>query len=183
MLIAISISYTLTAMTQTQNLFSDFAHRDNVSIALRKYGLKEVPKDVGDLKNVIVLIIAPDSVQDSWTVYPPLSAFDEHIDKPPFRYLPDEITTLTKLRDLTLTKLAIKTLPANFERLADLEKLDLSINKLTIKNEIDKIVKLKSLKHLILFGNRVTKEDVIQLKTANPSLFIDVEELLIKKSK
>jgi Leucine-rich repeat (LRR) protein len=172
---------TIAAMSQNNNLFSDIAHRDTIAIALRKYGLKEVPRDIGELKNAIVLVIAPDSVQPGWTIYPPPSAFEEYIDKAPFRYLPVEITTLVNVRDLTLTKLAIKTLPADFGKLGNLERLDLSINKLTIKNEIEKLKELKKLKQLGLFGNRVTNEDILQLKTSNPSLVIDVEDLFKEK--
>ena len=131
----------------------------------------------------MVLVVSPDPLETGWTIYPPLSAFEEYIDRPPFRYLPNEITGLTKLRDLTLRQLAIKTLPIEFDRLENLEKLDLSINKLTIKDEIDKLRNLKKLKQLTLFGNRVRKEDIVILKAANPALSIDLEEYFKDKEK
>jgi Leucine-rich repeat (LRR) protein len=169
------------AMSQDQNVFSNLSDKDSVVICLREYGLKEVPKDIGQLTKAISLVISPDPLSTGWTVYPPLSAFDEYIDKPPLRYLPNEITSLTNLRELTLKQLAIKTLPTEFDRLENLEELDLSINKLTIKDEIDKLKSLKKLKHLTLFGNRVTKEDIALLKAANPTLSIDLEEYFKEK--
>jgi Leucine-rich repeat (LRR) protein len=169
------------AMSQDKNVFANLSDKDSVVICLRQYGLKEIPKDIGQLTNVITLTISPDPIKAGWTVYPPLSAFEEYIDKPPFRFLPNEIISLKKLRKLTLTQLAIKTLPTEFDRLENLEELDLSINKLTIKDEIDKLKNLKKLKHLTLFGNRVTKEDITLLKAANPTLSIDLEEYFKEK--
>lgn len=164
------------AISQNNNVFSNLSDKDSVVICLREYGLKEVPKDIGQLTKAISLVVSPDPLKTGWTIYPPHGAFDELIDKPPFQFLPNEITSLTNLRELTLTQLAIKTLPTEFDRLENLEKLDLSINKLTIKDEIDKLKKLKNLKYLTLFGNRVTKEDLALLKAANPTLNIDLEE-------
>jgi len=168
-------------MSQEQNIFSNLYDKDSVVICLREYGLKELPKDIGQLTKAISLVVSPDPLKAGWTVYPPHSAFDELIDNPPFRFLPNEITSLTNLRELTLTQLAIKTLPAEFDRLEQLEELDLSINKLTIKDDIDKLKKLKKIKYLALFGNRVTKEDLALLKAANPTLYIDLEEHFMQK--
>jgi Leucine-rich repeat (LRR) protein len=168
-------------MSQDQNVFANLSDIDSVVICLNQYGLKEVPRDIGQLTKAITLIISPDALKTGWTVYPPLNAFEEYIDKAPFRYLPNEITSLTKLRNLTLKQLAIKTLPTEFDRLENLEELDLSINKLTIKDEIDKLKNLKKLKHLAVFGNRVTKDDIASLKVANPTLSIDLEEYFKEK--
>ena len=91
-----SIIFLLTigrAMSQDQNVFSNLSDKDSVVICLREYGLKEVPKDIGQLTKAFALVISPDPLKTGWTVYPPLSAFDEYIDKPPFRYLPNEITS------------------------------------------------------------------------------------------
>lgn len=132
-------------MSQDQNVFADISNEDSVVIALRQYGLKEIPKEIGLLTKATTLVISPVPLKTGWTVYPPLSAFEENIDKPPFRYLPNEITSLTKLKELTLSQLAIKALPSGFDMLENLEVLDLSINKLTIKNEIDILKNLRSL--------------------------------------
>jgi len=184
MKIVLPIIFLLTigcAMSHDQNVFADLSDKDSVVICLREHGLKDVPKDIAQLTKATVLVISPDPLKSGWTVYPPLTALEEYIDKPPFRYLPNEITSLTKLRNLALKQLAIKTLPTEFDQLENLEELDLSINKLTIKDEIYKLNNLKKLKHLALFGNRVTKEDIDRLKTANPTLSIDLEEYFKEK--
>lgn len=168
------------AMSQAQDIFRNFSDKDSVVIALKQYGLKELPEDIGRLTQAITLVVSPDSIKNQWTIYPPLEAFDEYIDNPPFRYLPDAITTLSKLKYLSLRQLAIKKLPKDFDRLVNLEELDLSINKLTIRNEINKLKNLKKLRRLILFGNRVTKQDIMLLKEANPALFIDLEDYFEK---
>lgn len=180
-LIILFLSVTYSAMCQSKSIFLSVSNQDSVTIYLKNYSLKDIPKEIATLQRAKVLVIAPDTIPTGWTIYPPHRAFDEQIDKPPFLKLPDEITTLTNLRDLTLTQLCIQKLPVEFERLEKLEKLDLSINKLTIKNEINILVKLRELKELVLFGNRVTKDDILKLKKANPSLHIDLEELFMHK--
>lgn len=94
-------------MSQDQNTFANLSDKDSIVICLRQYGLKEVRKDILQLTKAIVLVISPDTLKTGWTIYPPLSAFEEYMDSPPFRYLPNEITSLTKLRDLTLKQLAM----------------------------------------------------------------------------
>ena len=163
-------------MSQNQNVFAKLADEDSVVISLSQYKVKDVPKDVGQLTKAITLAISPEPLKTGWTIYPPLSAFEEYVDRPPFRNLPNEIACLVKLRELKLSHLELKTLPTAFDKLENLETLDLTLNKLTIKDEIDKLKNLKKLKQLALFGNRVTKADVVQLKAAIPALSIDLEE-------
>ena len=58
-----SIIFLITigrAMSQDQNVFSNHADKDSVVICLREYGLKEVPKDIGQLTKAIALVISPD---------------------------------------------------------------------------------------------------------------------------
>ena len=108
-----------------------------------------------------------------WTIYPPLSALQQMTERPPFRQLPDEITELTNLKTLGLVGLDLKTLPDNFDKLENLDSLNLIFNKLTISNETEKLKKLKNLKYLALFGNRVDKVDIRELKRENPNLIIE----------
>jgi len=92
---------------------------------------------------------------------------------PPFRQLPNEITELTNLQNLNLAALDLKTLPDNFGKLQKLDSLNLVANKLTISAESAKLKKLKNLKYLGLFGNKIDTADIRELKRENPNLVIE----------
>ena len=94
-------------------------------------------------------------------------------DIPPFRKLPAEITTLTKLQSLGLAGLDLKELPANFDKLQGLDSFDIMMNKLTLSKELHKLKGLTNLKYLALSGNKVDTADIIELKRANPNLVIE----------
>ena len=154
------------------NLFKGLIDKHEVAIFLNTYKLDNVPKEIGHLKNVKKLYIATDSVT-GWTIYPPLSAIDERTSTPPFKYLPDEITQLVTLQRLSLIDLDLVALPDNFSNLENLDSLSLFMNKLTISNEIEKLKKLKNLKYIVLFGNKVDSTDVQELRKAIPGIFIE----------
>lgn len=154
-----------------KGVFDDLADKETVVIYLSNYYLDSVPRDIVKLRKVKSLCIAKDST-NGWTIYPPLSALMQRADIPPFRKLPNEITELTNLRNLDLIGLDLKTLPDNFDKLQKLDSLNLIFNKLTISNEIEKLKKLKNLRYLGLFGNKVDTSDIRQLKMENPNLNI-----------
>jgi Leucine-rich repeat (LRR) protein len=154
------------------NLFNNLVHKDAVQIYLNAYHLDSVPKEVGRLTGVKRLYIAMDS-GTGWTVYPPLSAMDQRIKTPPFKHLPNEITTLVTLERLALIGLDLVALPDNFDKLENLDSLSLFMNKLTISDEIQKLKKLKKLKYIALFGNNVDSIDVQELKKAIPGIFVE----------
>lgn len=160
-----------TSLKTSSALFEDLVGCDNVVIYLNKYKLDSVPVEIGMLKNVRSLRIAKDSTS-GWTVFPPASAFKEITKKPPFRQLPDAIASLTTLQNLDLSGLDLKSLPDDFDKLQNLDSLNLMLNKLVIANEIDKLRKLKRLKYLAIFGNDVDTSDVLELRKHNPSLII-----------
>lgn len=157
-------------------LFEDLADKTSLEIYLKTYGLESVPKDIGKLKAVRRLYIAKDSAK-GWTIYPPLSALDQRTEIPPFRQLPDEITELTNLESLVLMDLDLKTLPANFGRLQNLDSLSLFMNKLTLSAELGKLKELKKLKYLEIYGNKADTADLEALKRAIPGLTIYNGEL------
>ncbi|MDF4220367.1 hypothetical protein PXC01_02140 [Maribacter sp. M208] len=156
---------------EPKRLFKDLENKEQVFIELSAYGLDEIPNEVGKLKSAKKLEIYLDSVE-GWTIYPPLSAIDQFIDEPPFRTIPPELLELEGLEQLTLYGLAIKTLPKDLYRLKNLEYLDLSMNKLTISEEMAKLKKLKKLKCVELFGNRVNELELEKWRTENPNLQI-----------
>lgn len=159
------------SLNSSSTLFENLADREKVVIYLDRYKLDSVPKEIVKFKRVKSLTIAKDSTY-GWTVYPPAHALKEIIKEPPFRYLPDEITELSSLHFLDLSGLDLKTLPHNFDKLQNLDSLDLTLNKLVIADELDKLIKLKRLKYLAIFGNDVDTKDVVALRTHNPSLVI-----------
>ncbi|MDO6473724.1 hypothetical protein [Maribacter sp. 1_MG-2023] len=57
------------------HLFKDLENQEEVFIELSKYGLDDIPKEVGQLKNAKKLEIYVDSLE-GWTIYSPLSAMD-----------------------------------------------------------------------------------------------------------
>lgn len=150
------------------------ADKEAVVIYLSKYNLDSVPQEIGRLKKVKSLYITMDSIT-GWTIYPPLSALHQMSETPPFRQLPHEITELKNLKTLELVGLNLKTLPDNFGKLENLDSLNLILNKLTISNELGKLKKLKNLRYLALFGNKVHTVDINELKRENPNLVIDSE--------
>lgn len=166
----------LAGCTPTSNkpgLFNHLADKKTVVIYLNRYKVDSVPADIGALTNANLLFIGKDSVA-GWTLYPPLSAMDQRAQIPPFRKLPDEITRLVNLRNLALVDLDLTELPENFGNLKNLDTLSLTLNKLTISKELEKLKQLKNLKYLILVGNQVDSTDVYELKKVNPTLVLDI---------
>jgi Leucine-rich repeat (LRR) protein len=159
-------------MDPNSKLFNDLIDKEEVTIVLNSYGLDSIPKEIRQLKKAKSLTISFDTLE-GWTIYPPLSALNERIDSPPFNTLPDEITELKNLERLTIHGLDIARLPDNFGNLENLEHLDLSMNKLTVSNELVKLKGLKNLKYLSLFGNRIDTLIIKNWRNENPDIKID----------
>lgn len=157
------------AERKSSNLFKKQLNDEVVKIVLRKYGLEEIPSDIGDLRKVKQLTISMDSLK-GWVIFPPMSALMIHVSRPPFYSLPAEITQLKNLEKLTIIDLNISSLPEDFEQLQNLEYLDLSMNKLTLSDEVEKIVRLKKLKTLSLFGNKIDSASLQFVKQERPDI-------------
>lgn len=151
------------------NLFEAHKNDEVVEIVLSNYGLEEIPGEIGTLKNVKQLTLLKDSSK-GWVIYPPMSAFSNRELTPPFYSLPKEITELQQLESLTIIGLNIHSLPENFEKLENLKQLNLSLNKLTLSNEVEKIVRLKKLKTLSLFGNKIDSAGLRFIKQERPDI-------------
>jgi len=157
---------------ESDSLFKDLKGKAEVEIYLQNYQLLDVPADIGDLQGVRKLYIAKDSLR-GWTMYPPLSALGGDEVSGRSGQLPDEITRLTSLRNLSLVNIGLVTLPEHLGRLQNLDTLILFMNKLTISSELEKLKQLKQLKYLGLLGNMVTADDLKQLKEAIPGVEIN----------
>lgn len=158
------------------SVFQEFQAKEHVVIYLKRHQLEAIPKEIGTLKYAKRVEVSMDSA-GGWVVFPPLSALMRMADQPPFSHLPKEITHLENLEYLALFNLNIRELPENFERLQKLDTLILSLNKLTITNELEKLTQLRSLKYLSVYGNKITPDDVQKLKQALPNLTLDIETL------
>jgi Leucine-rich repeat (LRR) protein len=172
LLVALLIGCTTTE--KKKELFDNFLDKETAVIYLSQYNLDSVPAEIAKLKKVKSLYITKDSI-NGWAIYPPSSEIQRMMEIPPFRQLPIELGELTHLKNLGLVGLDLKQLPNNFGQLQDLDSLNLTMNKLTISEEIEKLKELKNLKYLALFGNRVDSIDVSELKKSNPNLVIVIE--------
>jgi Leucine-rich repeat (LRR) protein len=156
--------------TDKENLFDNLTDKETVIIYLSKYNLDSVPSEIGRLTNTKRLYITMDTV--GWTIYPPLGGLPQPTDSGQSQKLPSEITKLTNLKTLALVRLRLNQLPDNFDQLKNLDSLDLMMNRLVIKDEIQKINGLKNLKYIQLFGNVVDSVDINELRKNNPGLVI-----------
>lgn len=155
-------------------LFKHLTDKSDIEIHLSDYGLDSVTSEIGTLKKVERLYISQDT-NTGWTAYPPLSALGEERLAPPSKHLPDQITTLTNLKILTLVGLDLVTLPDSFSRLENLDTLNLYMNKLTISNELEKLKRLKRLKYIGLHGNKLTANDLKELQESIPGITTNPE--------
>ncbi len=155
---------------QKNRLFENLSGQENVILFLSKYHLDSVPNEIGQLKNAKRLYITADTL--GWTVYPPLSTLPQSANALPGKQLPNEITELTNLKYLGLVHLQLTRLPDNFGKLQNLDSLDLSMNKLVISNELEKLKQLKGLKFVNLTGNAIDSTAIKELKRNNPGLTI-----------
>lgn len=156
------IIFSCSTTNKEKQLFDNLAGKESVVLFLSKYNLDGVPSEIGQLTNTKRLYITADS--GGYTIYPPLgtSAQPTYSTYPTLdERLPDEITTLTNLRYLGLVRLNLTVLPDDFGKLNNLDTLDLSLNRLTISNELGKLKKLKKLKFLGLMGNIADSTDIV----------------------
>ncbi len=153
-----------------ESIFDSLKDKTDVSIYLKRYGLEAVPSDISVLKNAKRLFIARDT--GGWTMYPPLSALPSDESTRHIGHLPDEITELTNLTSLSLVSINLTSLPADFDRLEQLDTLVLFDNRLKISSEMGKLKRLKRLKYLGLLGNYLTVDDLLELKQLIPGITI-----------
>jgi leucine-rich repeat protein SHOC2 len=173
-LLALVLTAFLLGCTPTEKkngLFDNLLDKETAVIYLSEYNLDSVPSEIGRLKKVKSLYITKDITGD-WAIYPPLSEIQRMMEIPPFRQLPKELGELSSLRNLGLVGLDLKQLPNNFGQLQQLDSLNLTMNKLTISEEIGKLKDLKNLKYLALFGNKVDSTDISELRKVNPDLVL-----------
>jgi Leucine-rich repeat (LRR) protein len=147
-----------------------YLNKEKVEIVLADLKLDRIPVEIGQLKDVKELSISRH--KQAWTVYPPMSAMKDRSEQPPFEYIPVELCQLTQLESLTLGDLDLKALPEGFENLDNLRLLNFSMNKMDVASELGKLSKLKSLRKLIVIGNKIDTLAIENFQKANPEIEI-----------
>ena len=155
----------------SSTLFSDLQKDESVTISLSEYGLTKVPREITQLENVQILTIRMN--ENEWVIYSPRSAWNQMVDSPPFETLPDEIATMSQLKELNLAGLNLKSLPNNFNQLKNLASLNLAMNKLDISSEIPKLQQLKKLTQLTIYGNKLDTTEIENWLNSSSGLHID----------
>ena len=175
--LVILVSSCLTLEGEKEKTFvSDQVGKEDVVLILSDYALDSIPKEVGLLQNAKSLKIVLDSANlYGLTIYPPLSAGGPTYgpNDPSMKFLPKEITYLKKLQKLSLVGIGIEKLPDGFSNLQSLEFLDLSMNKLDISTELNKLKGLPKLKVIELLGNNIDTLEIKNWERERPGLQIN----------
>jgi Leucine-rich repeat (LRR) protein len=159
-----------SAKSNDQQLLQAYLNKEKVEISLTHLKLDRIPKEIGVLKDAKELTIF--NSDSGWAIYPPFSAMIDQLDKPPFEYIPEELCDLTQLESLSLMDLNLKELPECFGKLQNLKKLNLSMNKINVANELGKLSKLKSLNRLDVLGNKIDTTAIEKFQKENPQIDI-----------
>ena len=169
LLVCFSIVFLGCQSKSDKSVFDQLKGQKDIVISLKEFKLDSIPPAINVLQGVERLTILKDSAM-SWVAYPPLSALGEQLKlDSTSRLLPKEITELESLKSLSLFNLDLVSLPDDLYKLKNLDTLDLTLNKLVISQEIDKLKKLTHLKFLNVGGNRAKKDDIVRLQSAMPA--------------
>ena len=116
----------------------------------------------------LTVVIEDNHKGNGWTVMPPLSVanreyasfydYEVFLDE-----LPNEFLSLSELLYLDISKLGIKQLP-DLAKFPNLQRLDISFNPISIKDELQNLSKLPGLQVLNIQGCDFTTDDIVLLK-------------------
>ena len=129
---------SLLACERNQNIRMIESHisGDTLVLPLCNLNLENVPKEIGEFKELKVLRVV---CRDGWTLGPPLSSLGEgnKVFEPEMRIgsLPETVVELNNIKTLTITNVGIQKLPNDLYKLEQLEYLDISGNAMTITDE------------------------------------------------
>jgi len=148
---------------------------DTLLIDLAKKDDFKKMKEFKNYRDIEVLTITSSHIK-GFTAYPPISSLEQSV---PFggnavllENLPEGISQLRRLKNLSLYGLGLKSLPKDFGKLKELEVLDLSFNNLNIIKELDKLDQLAKLRRLSIVGNIGDLATINQWQESKPDLAI-----------
>lgn len=139
-------------------------------LILSEIGKKKIPKSIGSIADLEKLTIQ--MTEKKWFIHPPFPDWNRMIDEVPSNAMPKSITKLNRLRRLDVANLGLTKLPKNFDRLQNLDSLNLSMNFLKIDDELPTLKKLSNLRYLNIVGNRLDTLKIEQWQSENPMLQI-----------
>jgi Leucine-rich repeat (LRR) protein len=125
--------------------------------------LRAIPDSIFQMKHLEYLHLGNDVV-----LYPPLSALknsepETHANR--IENLPEEISTLHNLKVLNLSGIGLRSLPPGFEKLQQLDSLDLSFNPdLELSNIKNQLATLRSLHYLEIEGIKQDSGSLAELR-------------------
>ncbi len=93
-------------------------------------------------------------------------------DERTLKKLPKQIGKLKQLEKLNVSELNLETLPKEISKLTKLKSLDISFNNIDINQEVDKLIPLKNLHELRIFGLHPTEETLALLREKIPGVRI-----------
>jgi len=143
---------------------------NKLTITLDELSFGEIPKKLWKEIRVEELTIQMAKPEKEWKAYPPLSYVQTIEFKEPFFYLPEDLGSLMNLRSINAVQIGLRTLPNSIMHLDRLESLIIPLNKLELTYEMDKLENLKSLKHLMVYGNHYDKEQMTLFAEGHPDL-------------
>lgn len=133
------------------------------SLDLHNRELTAIPDSIFQLKELEYLHLGNDVV-----LYPPLSAlknWEPKIHANRIENLPEEISTLHNLKVLNLSGTGLRSLPSGFEKLQQLDSLDLSFNPdLELRNIKNQLATLRSLHYLEIEGIKQDSGSLAELR-------------------
>ena len=115
----------------------------------------------------------PDAYRGKWVTFsgPPEQASDALYEvEHEVGHLPDALGNLKRLDVLSISFLGLHTLPPSFVKLSRLRELNISFNRLTLSQELPKLLSLNRLRLLKIYGCEFTGADLAQLQRMNPNL-------------
>lgn len=124
-----------------------------------------------ELNNLTIRITS----NKGWVVFSSIQGIDQGIKystKTKLGILPEELCLAKNLEDLDVSDLGISQLPEIISNLSKLRLLDISFNRIDVAKEVEKILSMRNLEVLKIYGCNFTEHDFTKINNAIPNLKI-----------
>lgn len=173
-LILIIISVPLTSFSQTETTF----------IVDRDTNYRDLLEEIFENRQLEKLKIVVPENYDGYFILSKINyQYDYSGISVPFDFkvvkLSESLGNLKNLKELDVNHIGLEQLPSSITKLSALEKLDISFNLLSITNEIDKLRQLENLKSIKIYGNPLTRQEIVMLESLNlpEGIYYTMEDL------